>query len=60
MKYLISITIAVFYLLPFNLVAASDGYLCTAEQAIGFSNKESKWDSVEFDVSEEQFILRQL
>jgi hypothetical protein len=60
MKYLISITIAVFSLLSFNAVAASDGYLCTAEQAVGFSDKEGKWDSVEFDVSEEQFILRQL
>ena len=60
MKYLISITIAVFYLLSFNAVAANDGYLCTAEQAIGFSDKEGKWDSVEFDVSEEQFILREL
>lgn len=60
MKYLISITIAVFYLLSFNAVAADDGYLCTAEQAIGFSDKEGKLSGVELDVSEEQFILRQL
>ena len=41
-----------------GLVSAADSYICAADRSTGFIYKDNEWQAVNFDVSQNRYLVR--